>query len=121
MSLSQWNTRFHVGRKTNVADLHRFDADGAKNEFPLDGLPDTDVHDFAVARKRGDGILRPSERADVLIVEWRWLRRGRRGRRLRNRLLHDDGLRGGRRRRGRWLFVREKVALAPVAAARPAQ
>src|SRR5438445_7241300 len=120
MSLIQRNSRLRVGRKPDVSDLHRFDADAAKNEFAVDGFADAHIHELSVAGERRDRIVRTPESADVFVGEnrrhrGRWLRRGLWHHRLR---LHYDG--PGWRGRWRWgrLLVREEVPFAPVAATR---
>src|ERR1700681_4159182 len=120
MSLSYRQASLDVGWETDVADLHRLDADDAKNEFAVDGLADAHIDDLPVAGERRDWIVRTAERPDVLVGERRRHGRRRLWRRLRNddrRRLNHDRLgwwRWGRRR----FLVCEEIPFAPVAPAR---
>src|SRR5438093_12271850 len=121
MSLAQWNACLDVRSEADVADLHRLNANPAKDEFLLDCLADAHIDDFAIAGKRGNRVLRRPECADVVIRKLWWLRRWRRLRCLRNRRWRGRGRRlrdgPGRRGRRRRLLVCEEIPRAPVAAA----
>src|SRR5205085_10567588 len=82
--LSDRHARLGVGGGTDVADLHRLDADAAEDELAIERLAHAHVDDLALAGERGDGVVGRTERADVLVRERRRRGRRRRWRRRRN-------------------------------------